>query len=34
MAKHAIDEQLEKHDKDKDGHISFEEYLRKCARIV
>lgn len=27
MAKHAIDEQLEKHDKDKDGHISFEEYL-------
>ena len=29
MAKYAIDEHLEKHDKDKDGQISFDEYLRK-----
>jgi len=28
MAKHAIDEHLEKHDTDKDGQISFEEYAK------
>ena len=34
MTNFSIDEQLKKHDTDKDGYITYEEFLSKCGSLL